>query len=329
MSRRFFMAANRRGAKKRSGQHPFAFEYCADLHNVPHRALPLEAGLHGGFAVDRRAEHGYIYYGIAGCGIVRIQPDLTEQEIIDLPSDLRDVNFHSTKIGQFDGKTRLFLPADLDAKVIVLTLEGDVDFILPKPEFEEYQREENAFKPTDTALVENRLYVADGYGANYITSADLSTEKWTGIFGGKTESAQEHGKFGTAHGMNRIPAGDYLAIADRPHSRLEVSTYRGEIVQSHPLPRGSRPCGIDYLDRGTEWIAVVASLDDPDKGRPAPIYILNADYEVVSTIRPKEDLGIELADHIHNAIWYEYNGQLFLICQSWNPGFYFVLVQST
>jgi hypothetical protein len=28
---------------------------------------------------------------------------------------------------------------------------------------------------------------------------------------------------------------------------------------------------------------------------------------------------------MHNVIWYERDGQLFLICQSWNPGYYFVL----
>lgn len=48
-------------------------------------------------------------------------------------------------------------------------------------------------------------------------------------------------------------------------------------------------------------------------------------YEVVSTIRPKEELGLELADHIHNTIWHEHAGRLFLVCQAWNPGHYFVL----
>jgi len=71
---------------------------------------------------------------------------------------------------------------------------------------------------------------------------------------------------------------------------------------------------------------VIGSLDDPIKGRPAPIYILDAaTYEVISTIRPKEDLGIERADHLHNVVWHEHNGKLFLVCQSWNPGYYFAL----
>lgn len=114
----------------------------------------------------------------------------------------------------------------MEAKVFVLTLDGEVDFILPTPVFQEYQKEESAFKPTDTALVQCNLYVADGYGANYISSADLHSQKWIGIFGGKTGSALEHGKFGTAHGINLTPTSESLAIADRPHSRLEISSYR-------------------------------------------------------------------------------------------------------
>jgi hypothetical protein len=69
-----------------------------------------------------------------------------------------------------------------------LTLDGEVDFILTRPEFEAYAAEETPYRPTDTVLVGNQLYVADGYGANHILSSDLTTKRWTGIFGGKTEN---------------------------------------------------------------------------------------------------------------------------------------------
>lgn len=312
--------------KIKSGQAPFVFTHCEDLHSLPQKALSCEVDLHGGFAVDRRPGYGHIYYGMPGCGVLRISADLTTQDMLELPSDLLSINFHSTKIGAFDGETRLFLPANNDAMVAVVTLEGEVDFILPQPEFEEYQKEENVFRPTDTSQVGNQLYVADGYGANYISAADLSTRQWVSHFGGKTDNIEEHGRFGTAHGMNPTPTGDHLAIADRPHSRFEIYTFEGHFTESYAIPPGSRPCGIDYIQRGDRWYAVVGSLDAPEEGRPAPIYILDATtYEVISTIRPKEELGIELADHLHNVIWYEYNGQLFLICQAWNPGYYFVL----
>ena len=44
-------------------------------------------------------------------------------------------------------------------------------------------------------------------------------------------------------------------------------------------------------------------------------------------MRPREELGVELAQHIHHTIWYEHSGQVYLICQAWNPGHYFVLAR--
>jgi hypothetical protein len=311
---------------KKSGQSPFMFSYCEDLHAVPDKALGLEVKLHGGFAIDKREGYGQAYYGMPGYGLIRISPDLGTQDTIELPSELKPLNFHSTKIGAFDGKTRLFLPANEDAKVVVLTLAGDVEYVFDRPEFDQYRDEGVAFRPTDTVLVGSDLYVADGYGANYISSADLIKQRWTGIFGGKTDNPSELGKFGTAHGLNRAPARDLLAIADRPHSRFELTTLKGEVDAAYALPAGSKPCGIDFTEIDDRWYAVVGSLDDPKEGRAAPIYILDADtFDVLSTIRPKEDLGVELADHIHNAVWHRHDGENYLLCQAWNPGYYFVL----
>ena len=163
-------------AKKTSGQEPFRFSLCDDLYTLPERARPHEVDLHGGFA-DDTADSGYIYYGMPGCGIMRISADLTAQEIIELPSDLKPINFHSTKIIEFDGKRRLVLPANNDAKVAVVGLDGNLDYILSRPEFEEYRDEEVLFKPTDTAFADGTLYVSDGYGANYISSVDPATHE--------------------------------------------------------------------------------------------------------------------------------------------------------
>ena len=310
----------------RSGQAPFEFAFRSDLHTVPAQARDYEIDLHGGFALDRRPGFGQIFYGMPGCGLMRIEPDLTAQQVIALPDELRPLNFHSTKIGVFDGKWRLFLPANSAAMVAVLDLDGKLDFVLPRPEFEQYSSPEVPFNPTDAALIGDTLFVADGYGANYISIASVTTRWWTGIFGGKTDSPTENGKFATAHGLNPAPSGDRLAIADRPSSRIQVHGLDGHFLASHALPPGAWPCGIDYIQYGGHWYAVVGSLQDPVEGRPAPIYILDGEtYEVLSTIRPKEELGVELSQHLHNVIWYEHAGRLYLVCQSWNPGYYFVL----
>lgn len=312
---------------KRCGDAPFEFVLRNDLHTLPEQAGEYEVKLHGGFATDKREGFRQIYYGMPGLGIMRISSDLKKQELIPIPERLKAMNFHSTKIGSIRGAQRLFLPADNDALVAVLTLDGGLDFLLTRPEFEQYQAEEVIFAPTDTALVEQRLFVADGYGANYITAADVNSKQWVGIFGGKTEDATENGKFATAHGLNLAHNHDQrLVIADRPSSRLQVHGLQGEYVSTHRLPEGSWPCGIDFIQWDGSWLAVVGSLVDPVKDRPAPIYILDADsFAVISTIRPKEELGIELAQHLHNVIWHKHNGQLFLVCQSWNPGYFFVL----
>jgi hypothetical protein len=312
---------------KHSGDAPYQFTYRDDLHVLPARALDYEVNLHGCFASDKREAFGHLYYAMPGCGMLRIDPDLKNQEIIPLPDALRPMNFHSTKLGNIDGAWRLFLPANNNALVAVLTLDGDLDFLLTKPEFDQYQSEDTIFAPTDTVLAGSLLYVADGYGANFITSADVIHRQWTGIFGGKTEDAGEHGRFATAHGLSlHYRDHHHLVIADRPSSRLQVHTLDGEFFASHRLPPGSWPCGIDYLHWDGRWIAVVGSLVDPVRDRPAPIYVVDAStYQILSTIRPKEDLGLEPVQHLHNVIWHIHQGRLFLVCQSWNPGHYFVL----
>jgi hypothetical protein len=320
------LCEERRVRMKTSGQGSLVFSHCEDLRRVPDRALGVEINLHGGFAVDKRAGKGSAYYGMPGIGLMRISPDLSRQDIIDLPAELRPMNFHSTRIGALEGEPRLFLPANDDAKVAVLTMDGELEYLFERPEFDEYRREGVVFRPTDTALVGTTLYVADGYGANYVSTADMERKAWVGIFGGPTNDPEELGRYGTAHGLTLEPTRDRLAIADRPHSRIQIASFEGDVAVSHALPAGSRPCGIDYIKMDGRWYAVVGSLDDPAEGRPAPIYVLDAEtYEVLSTIRPKEDLGVDRADHIHNVVWHQHGGNTFLLCQSWNPGYYFVL----
>ena len=311
---------------KTSGQDPFAFALREDLYTLPATAQEHEVDLHGGFAVDARYGYGQIYYGMPGCGIMRIDADLRRQDIIGLPDDLTPLNFHGTQLGEIDGNRRLFLPANNDELVVVLTLDGDVDFTLPRPELDEYRSEEVPYKPTDTVLMGDRLYVADGYGANYILSADVRTRQWTGIFGGKTEDPEEDGRFATAHGINVNPTHNQLDIADRPHSRIQVHEEEGVFLSSHKLPSGAFLCGISYLDYEDRWYAVIGCLRDPVEDRPAPIYIIDAEsYELLSTVRPKEELGVDLAQHLHNVALHIHDGQVYLVCQAWNPGHYFVL----
>ena len=75
--------------KTHSGQGAWVFADQPDLRTLPPVALEYEVKLHGGFAVDTRPGHGQIYFGMPGCGIMRVDPDLRRQDIIAIPDVLR------------------------------------------------------------------------------------------------------------------------------------------------------------------------------------------------------------------------------------------------
>ncbi len=78
---------------KKTGNQPFEFSYAEDLRTLPSAARSQEEKLHGGFAVDKRPGHGEVYYGMPGHGLLRVSADLTTQETIELPSDLKPLIF--------------------------------------------------------------------------------------------------------------------------------------------------------------------------------------------------------------------------------------------
>ena len=72
--------------------------------------------------------------------------------------------------------------------------------------------------------------------------------------------------------------------------------------------------------------SVVGALDGPDRSKGAPIYILENDH-LVSTIMPKEELGLANFKHVHNAVFREIDNRLYIIAQAWDPGDFAILEQ--
>ena len=81
-------------------------------------------------------------------------------------------------------------------------------------------------------------------------------------------------------------------------------------------------CDTYYLGKYT----AVASLNNPDKTKGAAIYILEND-QVISTILPKEELGLTNFMHIHNAVLRQIGKKYYVIAQAWNPGDFAILEQ--
>ena len=164
---------------KTSGQAPFAFSLCEDLHTLPEAARACEVDLHGGFAVDP-SPGGHIYYGMPGCGLMAIAPRPEQPgdhraalrpEADQLPRHHADRVRRQAAAGAARQQRR---------KGVVISLDGNLDYVLSRPEFDEYQDAETPYKPTDTAFADGTLYVADGYGANYISTVDPGQGRWQG-----------------------------------------------------------------------------------------------------------------------------------------------------
>jgi len=314
-----------------AGQGRFVFRLVPELSSLPAGAETHERGLHGGFAVDRRAGRGEVYFGLKGAGLIRVSSDLKERSILNASKELAGANLHNCTIFYSGDRKDAFLalPSNDRRKVFITDLQGAILRILENPRHNEYYRKGGAFVPCDTEVAEGVLYVVTGYSpGDYCVTANPFTGHWLdAVFGGK---GNEHGKFGTAHGITLEPGRKLLVISDRPNSREEKYSYRGEYRETVELPRGSLPCDIDFHPLHPE-VAVIGCLDGPDRKKGAPIYILEKD-KIISTVIPREDLGVARATHLHNVVWKIVPGkngsrETYLICQAWNPGKYFVLQQ--
>ena len=317
-----------------SGDMRFRALYKGD--HLPQKAANVLKAAHGGFAIDRRDGKGEIYFALPGAGIVQISGDLKTTQMLPSPESLAKVNMHNTAIWYDPGGTPyLSFPSNKTGQILTTTLDGtlvhtlnapgsDDDF--DQPVVNDYFMGQGNFVPTDVAQLDGLFYVATGYSnldfvlTARITSTSPFKAHWHDLaFGGKGSAP---GQFGTGHGITVPPGTKRIDVADRPNSEIERFTRYGHFRSTLKLPRGSYPCDIDYSGD----YAVVGCLHGPNRRKGAPIYVFKGD-KLVSTIMPKEDLGLENFQHIHNAVIRKMGGQFYVIVQAWNPGDFAILEQ--
>jgi hypothetical protein len=73
----------------------------------------------------------------------------------------------------------------------------------------------------------------------------------------------------------------------------------------------------------TCWPRVLNGVDK--EKTPGPLYIINQKKRaIVSTIKPKEELGYDDAQHLHDAAWYVTGKgkeqEVYILFTNWNPG---------
>ncbi len=319
-----------------SGQGKMRFKVLYTASQLPEEALKVLASAHGGFAVDRREGKGETYFALPGAGIIRISADLKGIRPLETPAEMKNANLHSTTIWYApDGTPYLVFAANDAGKVFTTTLDGKVvqtlDAPTPRDDFDnpivnDYFLGGGNFAPTDVEELDGLYYVTTGYSnLDFVLTARILTlnpfrAAWHDlVFGGRGDGP---GQFGTAHGITVPPGKKRLDISDRPHSKIDRFTRYGHYRSTLRLPSGSLPCDINFL----ESYSIVPCLDGPDRKKGAPIYILEGD-KIISTVFPKDDLGLEKFQHIHNAVLRKIGRKFYIIVQAWNPGDFAILEQ--
>jgi hypothetical protein len=321
-----------------SGHGKMRFRVLYTSDQLPPAAQKVLTSAHGGFAVDLRPGKGETYFALKGAGILQISSDLKTVRLLDTPPEMRDANMHNAGIWSAqDGSTYLMFPSNEAGAVFTTTMDGKLVHTLKAPAggtdtghpvATDYFNGRGNFIPTDVEQLDGLMYMTTGYSnLDYVLTARiLSTSpmkiSWHDLaFGGRGAGV---GQFGTGHGITVPPGTKRIDVADRPNSEIDRFTRYGQYLSTLRLPSGSFPCDIYYLGN----YAVVGSLHGPDRSKGAPIYILEND-RLISTIMPKEDLGLKNFQHIHNAVLREYGNKLYVIAQAWNPGDFAILEQVT
>jgi hypothetical protein len=318
-----------------TGQGDLKFKLLYKGDHLPAEAVAVLKKAHGGFAVDRRKGKGEVYFALPGAGIIEISADLAHTNMIDTPPAMKDTNLHNAGIWYADdGSPYLVFPGNDVGKVFTTTLDGKLVNTLDAPtadtEFgdatvNKYFDDGKKFVPTDVAKLGKLYYITTGYSdLDFVLTANVAPTAaavtWNQLaFGGRGTGP---GQFGTGHGITVSPDGKQLTVADRPNAEIDRFTPDGKYVDTVSLPKGSLACDIDY----TEGLAVIGCLEGPDKTKGAPIYILKNDA-IVSTLMPKEDLGLADFIHVHNATLTRAGDKLYVIAQAWNPGDFAILEQ--
>ncbi len=319
-----------------SGQGKLKFRVLYTSAHLPAEAQKVLTAAHGGFAIDRRHGKGETYFALPGAGIVQISADMKTTRMIDTDAAMKNANMHNTTIWHAsDGSGYLSFPGNQAGLVFTTTLDGRLVHTLKPPDGKsdlgspianDYFSGRGNFVPTDVDQLDGLLYISTGYSnLDFVLTARITGTSpfqavWHDLaFGGKGTGP---GQFGTGHGITVPPGTKRIDVADRPNSEIDRFTRYGHYLSTVRMPLGSFPCDIYYSGK----YAVVGSLHGPDRSKGAPIYILEDD-KLVSTIMPKEDLGLKNFQHVHNAALREVGNKLYVIAQAWNPGDFAILEQ--
>lgn len=179
------------------------------------------------------------------------------------------------------GEEVLFI-SDHNGRVVKTTLDGRILMELPDPRKVGIYEEQMKYKPTETAIAPNGdIYVADGYGSQYILQFSSKGE-FIRKFGGPGEGDEN---FSTAHGVcidARDKSNITLLCTSRAHNSFKRFTLDGKYLSTIFLP-GAFVCrpviNGENVYAGVCWSRLRYLNQTPDSGF---VTILDKHDKVVS-----------------------------------------------
>lgn len=139
-------------------------------------------------------------------------------------------HIHGLELREEGGTEYLYAARPSRNEVVKLKLDGTQLWSLTAPMESGHYKATNAFKPCAvTVAPDGSLFVADGYGSDYVLKFDRD-RKFVKAFGGK---GAEEGKFNTCHGIALDPRGatPLLLVCNRNNDRVEHWDLEGNFVK--------------------------------------------------------------------------------------------------
>lgn len=187
---------------------------------------------------------------------------------------------HGLSLAEENGEEFLIITDTDKHQVYKTTMDGKIVLTIDCPMDSGKYKKKEEFVPTETTVTENGdIYVADGYGAQFVSRFDRNG-KLLGIFGGRGEGTEF---LDNAHGItvDRRRGAPTLLVTDRTRNCFKRYSMDGALQEVIALP-GACVCRPvikkDYL-----YAAVLRSPDMNVEGSGF-VTILDKDNKVVSNI---------------------------------------------
>ena len=263
-------------AEVRTGTGANVYEVVPNWCQVPDNKPDLGSPTHGGVFVDK---DGLIYFTMDGGkqGIMVYSP---EGKFVKSIAD-KYVGIHGVWLNTENGEQFIYGAWLKGKKALKLKMDGTLVWEIPVPMESGKYKDPNQYNPTGiTVGPTGHVYVADGYGQNWVHEFD-ENQKYVKSFGGPGGG---DGKFNTCHGIALDTRGEkpLLLVCDRANHRLQHFDLDGNFVATFPLDGGGHlPCAISFHGKNV----AVAELD----GR---VIILDENNKVISVLGENPDASM-------------------------------------